>query len=86
MFFFQEFLSEQCDEDLFCVDDVSNHFLLSFDRIMEDEYSPTATDILTARIPTTGEKKIFKLDFQIFCMLVSLSVSRHLINVIWRIS
>jgi hypothetical protein len=56
-FYFQEFLSEQCDVDLFCVDDVSNHFLLSFDRIMEDEYSPTATDILTARIPTTGEKR-----------------------------
>ncbi len=61
-FIFQEFLSEQCDVDLFCVDDISNHFLLSFDRIMEDEYSPMATDILTARIPTTGEKD-FKIGF-----------------------
>ena len=52
-------MAEQSDDDFFAGNDgenVSNHFLLSFDRIMEEEYSPSATDILTARIPTTGNK------------------------------
>ena len=43
------------DDDFSEDSDISNHFLPSFDRITEEFYSPSSSDILTARIPTTGK-------------------------------
>jgi guanine nucleotide-binding protein G(i) subunit alpha len=39
----------------FSLDDPAYHFLPSLDRIMSKGYSPTTSDILSLRIPTTGE-------------------------------
>ena len=38
----------------FYLDDPEYHFLPSLDRIMESGYSPTTSDILSLRSPTTG--------------------------------
>ena len=61
------------DDDFSEDSDISNHFLPSFDRITEEFYSPSSSDILTARIPTTGkgssinDVKVFRRRGQGFC-------------------
>ena len=40
----------------FSLDDPAYHFLPSLDRIMSPGYSPTASDVLSLRIPTTGDE------------------------------
>ena len=43
----------------FYPDDPAYHFLPSLDRILSKGYSPTNSDILSVRIPTTGSQSFY---------------------------
>ena len=59
----QEFLAEQTCDELF---EAENHFLLNFERTVDDDYLPTAADILNVRVPTTGANFYFLLNIFLF--------------------